>query len=90
MLTDFVWRKLHLNYINSYEKIDHNDHLNALRMYLDSKGMRMPKPKWKYDAENKKTWHVLEGYMFRNIKKDVVIHRHEVNPHFVYNNLVGN
>lgn len=61
---------------------------NALRIYLDSVGMKMPKPKYKYDVDNISTWKFLDGRISYSVKHDLKKYKNVYNPNFKYGHIV--
>jgi hypothetical protein len=93
MLNEFIYKKLHQNYVSSFNPKEekcpiHERHLNALRSYLDVKGYKMPKPKWKVDYKDLTTWPYLPGYIDRDDKKNPICHVHHINQHFRFKHLL--
>jgi hypothetical protein len=35
---------------------EYKENLKLLRIFLDNAGMRMPKPKWRYNPDDQSTW----------------------------------
>jgi hypothetical protein len=93
MINRFILKKLHDDYVNSFDPNNadnhlHMDKLRKLREYLDSKGLRMPNPKWKFNFYDYTTWPILPGRIVRDLQKNPVRHKPYQNPNFLYKHLL--
>ena len=93
MLNDFIYKRLHENYVNSFDitldkNPEHENHVNALRYYLDSKDLKMPKPKWKFDYKDYSTWPYLPGHLLRDKNSVAIKHVTHTNHDFKFSHLL--
>lgn len=69
--------------------LNHSDeNLKIIRDYLDSCGMYMPLPKFKYDEEDISTHKFLEGKVIHNEKYNTYRYVNIYNPNFKYGLIV--
>lgn len=93
MLNDLTFQKLKKEYIESFDATikENHDHLLKLRRlcdYLDSKGIRMPKPKWKFIYDDYSTWSHLPGRVIRDDSGKAIRHKAYINHAFKYKHLL--
>lgn len=70
-----VYKTLRKNYILNHT----TENLNAIREFLDSCNMKMPKQKYVYEEENIHSWKYLDGVIEKKVHYTNVL-----NPKFRY------
>jgi hypothetical protein len=93
MLNNDIYKKLRKDFESSFnphmaENPVHLNKLRLLREYLDSKGLRMPKPKWKFDYNDFTTWSELPGRMIKDEQGIPIRHKPTINHSFKFKHLL--